>query len=90
MTTGTQAERIVALLRERGDQGLTPLEALDVVGSFRLAARIADARDRSRGLIRDDEEIVTESVTVEDKTFARYVIRPRVVAGRAISQETLW
>jgi len=71
----SQTDRIILLLRERGEAGLTPLDALELVGSFRLAARILDAKL----VIDDDEEIVTESVTVGDKTFARYVLgrKPR-------------
>jgi hypothetical protein len=38
----TQSAAILALLRERREEGLTSLDALRLVGSFRLAARIAD------------------------------------------------
>ncbi len=41
----TQAERLLALLRQVGDEGVTPLEALRSLGSFRLAARIYDLRE---------------------------------------------
>lgn len=40
----TQADRLLELLRERGTQGVTPLLALDRIGSFRLGARIYDLR----------------------------------------------
>lgn len=40
----TQAEALLELLRERGTQGVTPLLALDRIGSFRLGARIYDLR----------------------------------------------
>jgi hypothetical protein len=83
----TQTTAVVSLLRSRGDKGLTPLEALEIVGSLRLAARIADARDPSSGLLGDDEEIVTESVTRDGKTYARYVLRRRATPG--IVQTTL-
>ena len=43
-TTSTQAERLLELLRERGAAGVTPLLALDRIGSFRLGARIYDLR----------------------------------------------
>jgi len=86
----TQNERIVRLLRERGDRGLTPLEALNVVGSFRLAARIADIRDRNNAYLRDDEEVVTDNVTVDGTTFARYVLRRRRIATGVVDQRTLW
>jgi hypothetical protein len=81
----TQTDAIIALLRERGDRGLTPLDALDLVGSFRLGARIWDAKQR----IGDDEEIVTERVTTESgAVIARYVLRRRATPG--IVQRTLW
>lgn len=80
----TQTDSVLALLRSRGETGLTPMEALNEVGSLRLAARIADAKE----LIRDDEEIVTERETRNGKTFARYVLRRRVT--REGLQATLW
>lgn len=39
---GTQTAAILDLLRARGPAGLTALDALREVGSFRLAARILD------------------------------------------------
>lgn len=82
----SQTDRVIALLRARGETGLTPLDALHVVGSLRLAARIADAKE----LIRDDEEIVTERQTDPEtgKTFARYVLRRRQTPEGL--QATLW
>lgn len=81
----TQTERVINLLRLRGDRGLTPLEAQDLVGTMRLAARIADAKD----LIRNDEEIVTERYTTPNgAVVARYVLRPRTVRGA--TPLTLW
>ena len=79
----TQTEAVIRLLRERGEQGLTPLEALHLVGSFRLGARVWDAKQ----LIRRDEEIVTErAASPSGKTFARYVLRRRIDPEQA----TLW
>jgi hypothetical protein len=40
----SQNTRILALLRQAGEQGITPLDGLQVAGSFRLAARIYDLR----------------------------------------------
>jgi hypothetical protein len=37
-------QRVLALLRERGDAGLTSLECWDRGGGSRLAARVADLR----------------------------------------------
>jgi hypothetical protein len=40
----TQTETILRLLRERGSRGITAMDALQLAGSFRLAARINDLR----------------------------------------------
>lgn len=67
-----QTDQVLALLRERGEAGLTPLEALTIVGSFRLAARIADAKQ----LLAPDEVIVNVGAgTTTGKHVARYVLR---------------
>ena len=39
-----QVDDLLDLLRYRGDRGITAVDALNEVGSFRLAARIADLR----------------------------------------------
>ena len=70
---GTQTKLVLQELRRRGEAGLTPLEALDAVGSFRLAARISDAK----ALLGPDEYIVTRRATRNGKTFAVYVLRRR-------------
>lgn len=63
-----QTEAILRLLRIRGGVGLTPLEALREVGSFRLAARIADLRDAGY-------DIRTETVVLDNgKRIARYTL----------------
>lgn len=81
----TQTERVVETLRRNGADGLTPLEALHDLRIMRLASRIVDAKQ----IIRDDEEIVTERVHLNGKTFARYVLRQRVLPGGA-RQATIW
>ena len=58
----TQNEQILSLLK-RGP--LTQLEALDKVGTTRLAARINDLRELGH-------IIHTEPVTKGNKTYARY------------------
>lgn len=40
----TQELRLLELLRAQGEDGVTPLEALEHVGSFRLGARVYDLR----------------------------------------------
>jgi hypothetical protein len=40
----TQCERLLELLRERGEAGVTPLLALERVQCFRLASRVHDLK----------------------------------------------
>ncbi len=58
-----QTEKILAYLSK--GKGITPIEALNKFGCFRLAARISDLR-------RDGHTIFTDSVTKNGKTFASY------------------
>ena len=74
----TQNEAVLHLLRFRGDLGVTPQEALEEVGTMRLAARISDIKET----LGPDEEIVTLRATSNGKTYARYVLRPR--AGQPV------
>ena len=72
----TQNERILDLLRYRGKRGVTALDALDVVGSFRLAARIADLRAEGYDITS------TMETTATGKRIARY----RLVEPQAVEQ----
>lgn len=47
---------------------ITPMEALNMFGCFRLSARIADLREE--GLA-----VVTDMVTINDKRVARYYLQ---------------
>ena len=47
---------------------LTPIEALQMMGVFRLAARIDELRKRGHN-------ILTEEVSQNGKTFARYYLK---------------
>jgi hypothetical protein len=47
---------------------ITPMEALNMFGCFRLSARIANLREE--GL-----EVVTDMVTINDKRVARYYLQ---------------
>lgn len=58
----TQEQQILNHLKT---EPITPIEALEQYGCFRLAARIADLR-------RDGYEIHTEMVERGDKRWARY------------------
>lgn len=64
----SQAEQLLELLRERGDAGVTPLLALDRIGSFRLAARISDLKAAGHA-IRSDRVTTSGGAVV-----ARYVL----------------
>lgn len=64
MKPGTRA--ILDLLRERGAHGVTPLDALASVGSFRLGARIWELK-------AEGYEIATDMFTTPSgKRVARY------------------
>jgi hypothetical protein len=64
MDIATQADQILAHLKSGGT--ITPLEALDKFGCFRLGARIFDLK-------RDGHDIQKELVEVGDgKRVARY------------------
>ena len=41
----TQNERLLELLRQQGEAGVTPLLALDRVGSYRLASRVHELKE---------------------------------------------
>ena len=63
-TIQSQAKRILEYLK--AGNGITPMDALDLFGCFRLGARIADRK-------RMGYDIVTERVKVEGgKYVARY------------------
>ena len=61
----TQCKQILEYMRKHGS--ITPLEALEYCGSFRLSARIKDLRDAGHK-IRTDHE------TKNGKTYARYFL----------------
>lgn len=67
----TDNQAVLRLLRARGESGLTPLDALREVGTFRLGARIWDLRES--GHLIETEWIRTPS----GSRVARYVLRER-------------
>jgi hypothetical protein len=69
----TQSQKVLFLLRLRPADGLTPADALEWVGTMRLAARISDIKET----LGPDEEIITLRATSNGKTYARYVLRRR-------------
>ena len=58
----SQASRILSHLKRRP---ITPLQALDLYGCMRLAARVADLRGRGH-------KIITEPLEIKGKRIARY------------------
>ena len=63
MANKPQTEKILNYLSK--GKGITPIEALNKFGCFRLAARIADLR-------KNGHLIFTDSITKNGKTFASY------------------
>lgn len=62
----TQNEQILNHLRS---QPITPIEALNLYGVFRLAARVRELR-------KEGHDIVTENIPIEGKRrYARYRLR---------------
>lgn len=77
--TPTQTGAVLALLKARGPQGVTALEALDELGVMRLAARIDDLR-------REGWEIDTIREQHNGRRYARYVL-PQITDTE---QRALW
>lgn len=69
----SQTDLVLAMLRRRGEAGVTPLDALDGVGSFRLGARIFELR-RQGHVIRNLWQTTTEGARI-----ARYVLDEEAV-----------
>ena len=64
--TDSQKNRVLEYMQTHGS--ITPLEALEHIGSFRLGARIYDLK-------ADGHQIHNENAT-GDERFARYVLKP--------------
>ena len=67
METQTQTQKEAILRHLQSGQTITPLEALNLYGCFRLGARIWELRD-------EGYEIKSENVKQGKKTFASYKI----------------
>lgn len=68
MSHRNQATMLLELLRERGTQGVTPLLALDRIGSLRLAAVVFDLKKAGYNI---DSTMVTVGL---GKRVARYTL----------------
>jgi hypothetical protein len=67
-----QTAATLALLRERGSYGCTPLDALATIGSFRLGARIWELKQAGY-------DIRSELVTMPSgKRVARYTLQEQL------------
>jgi hypothetical protein len=73
----SQTTQLLELLSDRGDEGVTPLEALYAIGCMRLAARVYDLRAEGWGI---DDDFV--KVTARNGRQVR-VKRYRLVSSAA-------
>ncbi len=73
MSRPTQNDLILDMLKRRGDTGVTPGEALQEVGCFRLAARIGELRAQGHNI--ETKSYKTRGGAV----VARYVLKRPVV-----------
>lgn len=60
-----QTKQILAYMRKH--DGITPMEALNHCGCFRLSARIADLKEAGH-------QIITIMTQANGKRFARYIL----------------
>lgn len=74
----TQAQQVLALLRLRGPQGLTALEALERIGCFRLASRVHELVEEGHNI-----ESTMVAAPTTGKRIARYVLHeaPPITTG---------
>ena len=73
--TRSQTARLLDLLRSQGEEGVTAMDALEIVGSFRLAARVFNLREAGH-----DIETRWET-TPTGARCARYVWHPEMRLG---------
>jgi len=85
MTATISQQDAVLLLLQSRPAGLTPIEALNEVGCFRLAARVAELRTLGHN-------IVTIPETRDGRTWARYRLLPSKVSSPIpeMEQRALW
>ena len=79
----TQTERVLQRLRWHPQSGITALEAQQLIGTMRLAARINDLRALGHG-------ITTTTVSQNGKHFARYTLVRDADAPVEGEQRALW
>lgn len=84
ITTASQRDRLLDYLRERGDEGVTPMLALWHFSCFRLAARIWELRQLGHNIV--DVGFVDGSGT----RVARYVLLPPRPVAPSIETAPIW
>lgn len=67
----SQSKKILAYLRTH-KKGITPMDALNMFGCFRLSARIKDLKDEGHNIYSEMETIEYEDGTI--KRYARYYL----------------
>ena len=70
--TRSQSVRLLDLLRSQGEEGVGFWEAVDIVGTTRLAARVKDLRDAGHDIETRWERFGSPKA----KRYARYVWHP--------------
>jgi len=76
----SQRERILAILQAR-PEGITPGQALDEVGCFRLASRISELREAGHIIDTLDHR------TAGGAIVARYVLRRPAIAAPTTGEQ---
>lgn len=71
MTQPSQGDQVLARLRLNGSRGLSPLEALNDLGVFRLAARVHELR-------LEGHLIIAHTARSNGKSFSRYVLEEQM------------
>lgn len=69
----TQEQKLLEMLEESGERGVTPMDALRIAHSFRLAARIYDLKAKGHDIE------TTTYVTEDGAHVARYILHPPVI-----------
>lgn len=67
-----QTRDVLALLRDRGLQGVTPQDALEHVHTMRLAARISELREAGYTITSDKSKGYGRYVLVEAEQLAAF------------------
>ena len=76
--TRSQSDRLLDLLRSQGEEGVGFWEAVDIVGTTRLAARVKDLRDAGHDI---ETRWETARGTARGKRYARYCLHPEMRLG---------